>query len=72
MDQLQREILENLKDSLTTLHGTHYCDPVYYHRLIAEGLNPEQAWRLFEKTTRKVDTWQELCDVDTLLKEMEF
>ena len=66
---LRNEILDNLKQTLVGLHGAKTCDPAYYHRLLAEGLTPEEAWSLFEKTIREVDCWTELDDIDELMEE---
>ena len=69
MTQLEVEMLENLKDTLVRLHGKRFTqDSKAYDRAIHDGCDPEGAWNVFSGTLRKVDVWQEIEDVDTLLE----
>ena len=69
MRQLEVEMLENLKDTLAHLHGKRVTqDSKAYDRAIHDGCDPEGAWNVFLGTLRRVDVWQEIEDVDTLLE----
>ena len=69
MTQLEVEMLENLKDTLSHLHGKRVTqDSKAYDRAIQDGGDPEGAWSVFAGTLRTVDVWQELEDVDALLE----
>lgn len=69
MPQLEIEMLENIKDTLVALHGTKVTRaPEAYDKAIHDGCDPQGAWHVFSGTLRPVDVWQEMEDVDALLK----
>ncbi len=67
MTQLDQEMLANIKDTLTALHGTRVTRDAEYHN---RALQIDCPLPIFVGGLRQIDVGQELEDIDLLLGRM--